>query len=294
MYHPQLDIFIEVVNSGSFAKCAEKLFLSSTAVMKQMNHLESRIGVKLLHRTHHGIFLTTAGEQFYKEATNLIQYSKKALQRVRQAANEGKYVINVGTSVLNPCKILMDMWGKVDDIYSSFQINIIPFEDNHRNILTVIGEIGKTYDVIVGACDAPQWLSKCSFYKLGEYRECIAVPKTHPLAAKKSLKLSDLYGETVYMVGRGISTVLDRLHDELDQHHPQIHIENTSYYDIDVFNQCIQNGGLMLTLDAWKDVHPSLTTIMVDWDYTIPYGILYPLTPSEGVKSFLRAIISQR
>ena len=67
MYHPQLDIFIEVVNSGSFAKCAEKLFLSPTAVMKQMNRLESRIGVKLLHRTHHGIFLTTAGEQFYKE-----------------------------------------------------------------------------------------------------------------------------------------------------------------------------------------------------------------------------------
>ena len=66
--------------------------------------------------------------------------------------------------------------------------------------------------------------------------------------------------------------------------------EETSFYDIEVFNRCEQSGGVMLTLDAWAEVHPALITIPVDWDYRIPYGILYPLNPSEDVVRFLEAI----
>lgn len=31
----------------------------------------------------------------------------------------------------------------------------------------------------------------------------------------------------------------------------------------------------MLTIECWKDVHPGLITILVDWDYKIPYALLY-------------------
>lgn len=34
MYNPQLDTFICVVESGSFSKAAEKLYISPTAVIK--------------------------------------------------------------------------------------------------------------------------------------------------------------------------------------------------------------------------------------------------------------------
>jgi DNA-binding transcriptional LysR family regulator len=34
-----LNAFIQVIDSGSFSKAAEKLYLSSTALMKQMNVL---------------------------------------------------------------------------------------------------------------------------------------------------------------------------------------------------------------------------------------------------------------
>ncbi|MGN1115981.1 MAG: LysR family transcriptional regulator, partial [Candidatus Ornithomonoglobus sp.] len=266
MYNSQLDVFIAAADCGSFNKAAEKLFISPTAVMKQINNLEKHIGIQLIERTAHGIHLTKSGEQFYKDAKFIINYSKKALSRIRQSANDGKFVIRVGTSVLNPCKILMDLWGQINDIYSHFKINVVPFEDDHTNILTVIGDIGKKFDFIVGACDSPQWLSRCNFLKLGEYKECAAVPRNHPLAAKKILKIEDLYGENLFMVARGISTALDRLHDELEHEHPQIQLEETSFYDIDVFNRCEQSGGIMLTLDAWAEVHPSLVTIPVDWD----------------------------
>ena len=40
MYNPMLDTFITVADYGSFTKAAAQLYISPTAVMKQMNALE--------------------------------------------------------------------------------------------------------------------------------------------------------------------------------------------------------------------------------------------------------------
>ncbi len=290
MYNNQLDIFIAVANYKSFSKAAEILFISPTAVMKQMNNLENRIGIKLIERSSHGISLTNSGEEFYKASKFIIKYSADTLNKIKQKENTEKCIIRIGTSVLNPCKVLMDLWGKVNNIYTQFKISIVPFDDDHKNILNVINNIGKNFDFIIGACDSPQWLSRCNFFKLGEYNECIAVPRNHPLSKKKLLQIEDLYGEKLFLVKKGVSLTLDRLHDELEKKHPQIQLEDTSFYDIQVFNACEQNGNIMLTLDAWADVHPSFVTIPIGWNYKIPYGILYSITPSKDVKEFLNII----
>ena len=109
----------------------------------------------------------------------------------------------------------------------------------------------------------------------------IAVHKNHPLSSKHMLELEDLYGEKLFMVKRGISTSLDKLYSELENKHPQIQIETTSFYDMEAFNLCDEEEGLMLTLDAWADVHPSFVTIPVNLNQSILYGILYPLNPSD-------------
>ncbi len=55
MYNPQIKTFIVVADAGSFNKAAEQLFISSTAVIKQMNLLENHLGVRLLQRSHKGL-----------------------------------------------------------------------------------------------------------------------------------------------------------------------------------------------------------------------------------------------
>ena len=45
MYNHQLDTFIQVADMGSFSKAAEAMFISATAVMKQINLLESSLEV---------------------------------------------------------------------------------------------------------------------------------------------------------------------------------------------------------------------------------------------------------
>lgn len=62
MYNPQLDTFICVVESGSFNKAAERLYISVPAVIKQINALENSLDIQLFERTHRGLVVTEAGK----------------------------------------------------------------------------------------------------------------------------------------------------------------------------------------------------------------------------------------
>lgn len=56
MYNKQLDTFIQVADQGSFSKAAEVLYISPTAVLKQINLLENDLGFPLFVRTNRGAF----------------------------------------------------------------------------------------------------------------------------------------------------------------------------------------------------------------------------------------------
>ena len=77
MHNAMLEVFVEVADRGSFTKAAETLYISSTAIMKQMNILEEHLGLQLLIRTPRGIHLTEAGKSIYKDADYIvIRYDK--------------------------------------------------------------------------------------------------------------------------------------------------------------------------------------------------------------------------
>jgi len=285
-----LEAFIIVIDSGSFSKAAKKLYISSTALMKQMNVLEAQIGVKLLIRTNHGIRATEAGVSFYYDAKFMIQYAEKSIIRARQVANKDPHIIRVGNSILNPCKVLLDVWNTISDAYPQFKIKIVPFDHESEAWPPVYQALGKDFDVIVGAYD-PAWSGAFHALKLGEYRFCVAVSREHLLARKEKVSVTDLYGERLVMVKPGVSPLVDDIRRCLLTEHPEIHIKGLfNQYHIDVFNRCEEIGAVLLTLEGWKDVHPSLITIPVDWEYTIPYGMLYPLEVSDSAMLFLRAL----
>lgn len=56
--------FLEVVNSGSFSRAAEKLQVSTPQVSRAVSRLESRLGVRLLHRTTRKLSLTDEGKRY--------------------------------------------------------------------------------------------------------------------------------------------------------------------------------------------------------------------------------------
>ncbi len=290
-----LKTLIHVADCGSFSGAAEKLFLSPTAVMKQMNQLEDLAGVPLLIRTNHGAALTDAGKSLYGDAKYLIQYVEEALTRARRAAGAAPYIIRVGNSLLNPCKGLIALWNRVSPGYPQFKIQIIPFEDDVRSLIQIYRTIGQKFDVMVGSYDQEGGARYFQTLELGRCRFCIAVPREHPLAEKGRLSLGDLRNERMMMVQTGTSAQNDRIRARLLEDCPGIGIiDAPRHYDLEVFNRCEREGLLLLTLDAWQDVHPALKTLPVDWDWeeepTIPYGLRYPLEPSAAVLRFVEAI----
>ena len=79
MYNHMLDTFISVADCKSFTKAAEVLFISPTAVMKQINSLENHLDLKLFDRTPTGVQLPAAGKIIYQVAKFIIDYYKKHL-----------------------------------------------------------------------------------------------------------------------------------------------------------------------------------------------------------------------
>lgn len=291
MYNHMLDTFIAAADCGSFTKAAERLYISPTAVMKQMNTLEEHLDMKLLERTPFGVHLTDAGTLIYRDAKFMIEYSRKSIADARATLHARDTTFCVGTSLLNPAKPFMDLWYRVNRDFPEYKLHLVTFEDDHKGILTEIEQLGKKFDFLIGVCDSREWLRRCNFLALGRYKKMVAVSREHPLAGKKRIELKDLYGETLMMVARGDSGVNDFLRNDLEKHHPQIHIEDTpQFYDLSVFNRCAETRNVLLTIECWQDVHPGLVSIPVDWDYSIPYGLLYSLDAPEDVHRFAEAV----
>lgn len=291
MYNPLLNTLITVADHGSFNKAAAKLFISPTAVMKQINALESHLNLNLITRTSTGIRLTEAGSMIYQSARFMIDYSDKTIASAKAAASTADTTFCVGTSLLNPAKPMMDLWYRVNQNFRDYKLHLVPFDDSHDGILSEIGKLGEKFDFLIGVCDSKSWLSLCSFLPLGRYKKMVAVSREHPLAAKDKLSISDLYGQTLMMVKRGDSGVNDFLRNDLETYHPQINIEDTpAFYDLSVFNRCSETRNVLLSIECWQEVHPGLVTLPVDWDYSIPYGLLYSSDAPADVMRFVEAV----
>lgn len=291
MYNPMLDTFIAVADCGSFTKASQLLYISPTAIMKQMNALEAHLDLKLVERTSSGVSLTPTGKVIYKDAKFLIDYSNKSILGAKAAAHTFDTTFCVGTSLLNPAKPFMDLWYKVNKDFPGYKLHLVPFEDDHEGILTEIKSLGEKFDFLIGVCDSKAWLSLCRFLPLGRYKKMVAVPREHRLAGKSQIDIEDLYGETLMMVCQGDSGINDFIRHDLKQNHPQIHIEDTPpFYDLSVFNRCAETGNVLLTIECWQDVHPGLVSIPVNWDYSIPYGLLYSSSAPEDVLRFVDTV----
>ena len=90
---PSLDLlrgFEAAARLLSFTRAGEELHLTQSAVSRQMQELESQLGVKLFERRHRALALTEAGQQFYPAAAQVLATMRAATDRLRaQAGRRG-------------------------------------------------------------------------------------------------------------------------------------------------------------------------------------------------------------
>lgn len=283
----EITAFIKVVQKGSFAGASKELFCSSVSVMNQINALESDINVPLFDRTNHGVRLTAAGRAFYEDMVRIRGQMDSAIQNAQSISASGKKVIRIGTSILRPCRELINLWERMSLNRDDFQIVIVPFNDDTRTLQSVLSE--KTgIDFFAAPCDPVVWHRKYNICLLDKMPCRIAMSRRHPLASRKKLRWSDIRNENLILVREGLSSALGPMRRDIVKNHPGIHIVDTeSMYTMETFNLCEQMNCLMESLDMWKDVHPALVTLPMEWDYRTPYGIIFPRKPSPDVQEFI-------
>ena len=77
-----LRYFAAVAAHGSFSRAAIQLHLTQPALSRQVKSLEDEIGVALIVRGQNTISLTSAGEDFYEEAKDILARVDVAVRRI--------------------------------------------------------------------------------------------------------------------------------------------------------------------------------------------------------------------
>ena len=91
---PNLDMdvlrtFVTGFEFGSFAKAADRLGRSPSAISAQLRKLEEQVGQALVQKSGRGLVLTTAGENLFGYAKRILELNDEAVDMLRDAAVEG-------------------------------------------------------------------------------------------------------------------------------------------------------------------------------------------------------------
>ena len=291
MYNTQLETFIRVADAGSFSKAADELYITPTAIIKQINLLETDMGIQLFVRTHRGVKLTEPGKSLYNDAKYLIQYSKDSITRARSVMRDTDNVIRIGSSPMTPGQFLVDLWPKVYEQCPEIKFKLITYENTPENAKEILRNFGQNIDIVAGWFDNEFLKTRgCVALELSREPVRCAVPVGHRLASKDKLTVDDLYGETLMLNRRIWNSYVDKMREDLLEHHSQINIVDFEFYDVNIFNQCENDNAVLMTFDAWKNVHPLLRILPVEWEHTVPFGVLHSPAPTKTVRKFLDAV----
>lgn len=90
--------FVRVVEAGSFARAAERLGVSVSAVSRQVAELEAHLAVRLLNRTTRRLSLTEGGQAFYERSVQLLADLDEAEVAVTSASIEPRGTLRLTCS----------------------------------------------------------------------------------------------------------------------------------------------------------------------------------------------------
>ena len=287
MFDGRLEIFVKVVECGSFTKAADALFVTPTAVMKQINALEKELSVTLFDRTNQGLRITKAGESFLQDARYILEYTERAVQKAREIEEgENRQSIRIGTSVMTPAKFILDIWSEVQSRMPTLKIELIPFDNNPVNAVEILKNLGQHIDVVGGLYDENFLKERgCLASHMYDKKILLAVPVTHALNAETLITPEKLKDRKVLFIRRGWNRFIDDLRDKLEKQ--GVRTEDFEMFNITAYNRAVAENTPIITVDGWQDVHPLLKLIPTSWNDSIPFGVFYSPNPTKLVKKFI-------
>lgn len=108
----EMQTFVAVVESGSFVGAVEALGSSKAAVSRQINDLETRLGLRLLHRTTRKLSLTDEGHLFYSRCREALALVDDAEAEITSSNVEPRGMLHVSAPLSFGVAYLAPLWAR--------------------------------------------------------------------------------------------------------------------------------------------------------------------------------------
>jgi DNA-binding transcriptional LysR family regulator len=188
-----LRYLIAVAEELSFVAAANRLQIAQPALSRQIRDLEAEIGTELFVRESTGTRLTPAGDVCVRTARRILDDLRAAVDRARQAEHGlvGRCVLGAGRYPLWN-GLLGRLMGHIQAEYPG--IDIVVDERALRAQWDALANC--EIDIAFGTAPPAEYLQFVVETHSLDLIDSVAVSKTHRLAERPSLGLSDLAGET--------------------------------------------------------------------------------------------------
>ena len=136
----QIEILILIVKHGSFRQAARALNLSPPALTSAINHLEEKLGVRLLNRSTRSLSLTAVGEEFLNNMTPVVNDYRRVVDSLNYHRLTPEGVVKV-----NLPRIVLDLF---------FQHKIIAFKTAYPDVTLELFTTDRKVNIIESGFDA--------------------------------------------------------------------------------------------------------------------------------------------
>lgn len=144
----EMEAFNAVVDSGSFVKAADSLNTSKAAISRYVSDLETRLGVRLLHRTTRKLSLTDEGQVFFLRSKELLSELNNAELEITSRNVIASGLIRINTPVTFGIKHLSPLWGQFLDRYPEIKLDITLAD-------RIVDLVEEGYDVAIRIASLP-------------------------------------------------------------------------------------------------------------------------------------------
>jgi DNA-binding transcriptional LysR family regulator len=183
-----LRYFCGVAEHKSFSRAAAKLRVAQPSLSRQIKDLENELGVELFIRSSVGVSLTDAGEALYQQTTKILSHLAIAVSTVQEIGKGkgGSFVI--GGDWRLPLDVLPQAVVEIRQLFPKVEVSLsdLPMHEHMMALRERRIHIGFVPQLYFGAGDGVESQKILS-------TDIVAIlPKNHPLAGAKRLRLADL------------------------------------------------------------------------------------------------------
>ncbi|MGM9664317.1 MAG: LysR family transcriptional regulator [Eubacteriales bacterium] len=189
----QLQCFLAVAASLSFAKAAKKLNVSQPTITNQIKSLEEELNTRLFNRTPHMVELTSAGKAFLADARSIVDIAGQAKLRFSVPTEKPIETISIGCGTYIQLHLLTDVLHRLNSEISHFhpRLFVVPREQLFHLLET------DQVDVIFDIREGCELKGDMRFKELAQSDIVCVCRKDNEFASRKSLTLEEISNESL-------------------------------------------------------------------------------------------------